>query len=56
VKINSAFTVSIALPQILFNLFPEFSIKLVEHLVGVGLGDAQLLGHFLHARKVLYLH
>ena len=37
-------------------LVPEFSVELVDHLVGVGLGDAQLLGHFLHAHKVLCLH
>ena len=38
------------------SLVPEFSVKLVDHLVGVGLGDAQILGHFLHAHKVLCLH
>ena len=37
-------------------LLTEFSVELVDHLVGVGLGDAQLLGHFLHAHKVLRLH
>ena len=35
---------------------PEFGVEFVDHLVGVGLGDAQLLGHFLHAHKVLCLH
>ena len=37
-------------------LLAEFGVELVDHLVGVGLGDAQLLGHFLHAHKVLCLH
>ncbi len=37
-------------------LLTEFGVELVDHLVGVGLGDAQLLGHFLHAHKVLCLH
>ena len=37
-------------------LIPEFGVELVDHLVGVGLGNAQLLGHFLHAHKVLCLH
>ena len=37
-------------------LIPEFGVELVDHLVGVGLGNAQLLSHFLHAHKVLCLH
>ena len=43
-------------PEVQIALLTEFGVELVDHLVGVGLGDAQFLGHFLHAHKVLCLH